>query len=505
MDILSLIKLNKANTDILNLKNSQLNSYTITNLITNGRFANSSYTYSILTGAPTVSNGIATCTVSAQNGYIALTSTTGIVTGHKYYSSAKVNSTSSSLRVAFYNNIATPYGFKNHSSTTGWERLSFISTLTDTPTSLSIRIFAQSVSVGTFSVTDVVLIDLTAAFGVGNEPSLSAFETMLAAYNNSQYWFDGNITVSTPKNTDVTSGLPLYVNRTGDVVNVIHRYNDTKDMRVVLQKRGGNNIFEFTTFYLIDNITKITSSDITQGTQFHQGGSDWHGPYQVAADDTTGGDNSSQHFTGGNHVYNQTDNSGTATGRTTSVSMWIDGRKVNDFAGYASNIRLTWVNRIQAYNTKNVGGTGREVLEETITMIFDGVKWQNQVFIKALEGLTVKLYYGLQATLLTSWDGDVFYHSSALNRTWNAVSGTVATNSGTNGKCSRITAKKVSDCLEMGIDYNVGLGDRALITSSYHGQCSTSKKIYFNLINTDIHLATNDTLCYEGYYKVYSL
>ena len=69
-------------------------------------------------------------------------------------------------------------------------------------------------------------------------------------------------------------------------------------------------------------------------------------------------------FTGGNHDY-LNGSGGSATGRTESVTLKVNGKEVDgDYEGYADEIDIYWTNYIQANNTKKEDGSGREVLKE---------------------------------------------------------------------------------------------------------------------------------------------
>lgn len=186
--------------------------------------------------------------------------------------------------------------------------------------------------------------------------------------------------------------------KTGDIT-VASRYNTEKDLMVRLMKKGGNNIFDFYLFALINVGSSIhTNLDATNFTvELLRTRTDWHAPFQVKALENADGDlQDVTHFTGGNHDYTNGGSGGTPTGRTASVRFFADGREVFVEDGFCNLLEIVWTNFVQATNTKKEDGTGREVLVERHRMTFDGCEWKTQVEIEPLEGIEMVLYYGLQ-------------------------------------------------------------------------------------------------------------
>ena len=114
-------------------------------------------------------------------------------------------------------------------------------------------------------------------------------------------------------------------------------------------------------------------------------------------------------FTGGNHGYKDsgstTDPENTPTGRMVSFQVFADGVAVEDgYSGYAQTITFKWVNMVQAANTVQPDGSGREVLKEEYEMVFDGEKFNIHNVITVLEKSYITSYYGLQ--IVTPWATD---------------------------------------------------------------------------------------------------
>ena len=173
-------------------------------------------------------------------------------------------------------------------------------------------------------------------------------------------------------------------------------YSADYDINYYLCKKGPNSIFDFSRIGKVAKGSPV--SNVIEPTSFLVASSgDWHAPYVVKANSNGDGDNpSSYYFTGGNHSYNNSA-TGAATGRTDNLKMYADGNELlaND-SGYCKQVKIEWDNYIQGYNTTKADGTGREVLREHITMIFDGIKWSTETTLYPLEKITVMKWYGLQ-------------------------------------------------------------------------------------------------------------
>ena len=175
------------------------------------------------------------------------------------------------------------------------------------------------------------------------------------------------------------------VTRDGDLIKV-----SDGTYTLWMSKHGNNNLMD---------LLYIRKGD----TNLHTPGTDWQGPYVVSAKNNADGDAiaEGQTYTGGNHAYAYDGASGTATARTLSFKVVADGIELEDGGEieWKDYVEISWVNRVQAWNTKKSDGTGREVLEENPVWTFKPhgiVDVQNT--ITALEDITVSVYYGMQMT-----------------------------------------------------------------------------------------------------------
>lgn len=175
-------------------------------------------------------------------------------------------------------------------------------------------------------------------------------------------------------------------------VLVAFRLSGTYDMRLTLKKYGINSLYNLGTVDVAAH--GGTKPSLTRAwLQICDGSSDWLGPYRVYA--TSNSDGGAEAFTGGAHGSNG-DQTGNATARNLSVEIAVDGVIIgsgNDYSGFCRQVTMTWVNRVQGFNTKT---TAREILEETITAQITAGSVEIHGTIKALEGIVIRRYYGLQ-------------------------------------------------------------------------------------------------------------
>lgn len=136
--------------------------------------------------------------------------------------------------------------------------------------------------------------------------------------------------------------------------------------------------------------------------------SDWIGPYIVGANQN--GNGNGQDFTGGNHNYDGGENS-SVTGRTVQYNVWVDGKEPQDGKVISGKkVKIEVVNRIQGFNTKEQDGSGREILQETVTYEVEGGQVQVHTEIQPLEDITLYRYYGLQS-VNGAWNDEIRYYA----------------------------------------------------------------------------------------------
>lgn len=253
-----------------------------------------------------------------------------------------------------------------------------------------------------------------------------------------------------------------------------------------MSKHGNNNLMDLE-YIRIGN------------TNLHTTGTDWQGPYVVAANQNADGDAIAQGatYTGGNHAYGAGGASGTPTARTVSFKVIVDGVELEDGGDLDWNdyVELSWVNRVQAWNTKKSDGSGREVLEENPVWTFrphGEVRVQNTV--KALESITVATYYGMQMT--AAWVSRGLFIPDATRKI-DSVSHIYNTY-GSSFDGSVISAYDSDINIGMSIDTSFDLGDGSCLGALKRIHISASK-VYFRTID-NTQFAANDYFSYRGCY-----
>ena len=153
--------------------------------------------------------------------------------------------------------------------------------------------------------------------------------------------------------------------------------------------------------------------------------SDWIGPYVLHAIE---GNNRRGNFTGGWHAYNG-DGTGTPTARLVEKQVFIDGILTEHLwqEQSCSEVVVKAKHLIQADNTKQEDGMGREVLQEDVTYRFSGDTIGIKMEITALEDLVIDNYYGLQSCYgnlvqMYTTEGIETFHTDGYHGTMTRVS-----------------------------------------------------------------------------------
>ena len=284
---------------------------------------------------------------------------------------------------------------------------------------------------------------------------------------------------------------PIYYDIQNDVLTVVTKYTSDKDIVITLQKKGGNNIFDFYKFGTINNKTDVPSSNVADMNQFMGIGTDCHAPFNVSALSNVDGDAfDSSVYTGGNHAYD-----GIVTGRTLSIHFFVDGREKMSGNGYANNVKIIWENLIQAWNTVKTDGTGREVIKERHSMAFDGVEWTETIELIPLEDIKVGVWYGLQMYGLSTVYDSIRYIGAA-NRGINDAS--THSNSGDN-TASKVVGYGKEHMFEMEIDPSFDLGKRTMYSGT-SGIFVSNMKCYFYIIQNH-EMNAGDLYSLKGTYR----
>ena len=277
-----------------------------------------------------------------------------------------------------------------------------------------------------------------------------------------------------------------------------------------------NNILNFYSWEKIANNTGIVatnwrggvSTDIT-GTQ-----SDLVSAWFVRAVNNGDGDlvlgPNEFHPTGGWHGYDSATQPGegvTPTGRTVWYKVIADDNEVASGNGaYCKKVVVQWCNRVQACNTEKADGTGREVIEEVITVLFnEGMKVKVSVEAKALEAVVVQHHYGINTYNATSLNGDVFFVGDNITPIGKDETGVTSTDK---TSCNEIMFRGAYDTFVLHIDeHSCGNWKYCTNDTANARYGIPARKAYFRCIDTPddapVAFAQGGLVYVKGYYNCY--
>ena len=149
----------------------------LVNLVTNGDFSNGTTGWTSAGSSVSVVGGRLAVTATAQYGQASMS--VGVTTGHLYYAAATIEGHPG---VYMETNVA---GSTVQFTSTATQRISMIRASVST----AVLRFGDNTTSGwtPFYVDNVVLIDLTACFGAGKEPTKAEMDAIMARWTNS--WF----------------------------------------------------------------------------------------------------------------------------------------------------------------------------------------------------------------------------------------------------------------------------------------------------------------------------
>lgn len=287
-----------------------------------------------------------------------------------------------------------------------------------------------------------------------------------------------------------------------DVIKIGVKHGVDKDFLIEMKRRGGNNLFDFSMFGIKANGENNPTSDFEGCSKTYTITSDWHSPFQVMANDNADGDNKNGssfnvYFTGGNHQYNNAGSGSTATARTSEVRFFADGREISSGSGYANNMSIRWVNYVQGYNTTKVDGSGREILQEIHTVLFDGTAMNETVELIPLENVTLKRWYGFAMTSGAMFNGGNQYIGST-----NRAKGSFSVNSVAGSKeCRAYRCFDEDTILDVFVDESLDMGKRTECDANGAHCSSSSAKMYHHIVVGSMSLEAYNSYWLCGGYK----
>ena len=160
-----------------------------------------------------------------------------------------------------------------------------------------------------------------------------------------------------------------------------------------------------------------------------------------------------------------------------------------------NEVKIIVKNRVNGYNTCKVDGTGRDILEETVTYTITQGRIDVTNVIEALENIEIVELYGIQTENKVTWADNVTFYSD-ISKTFDFSS-----NQDFYSKCDRFTVKGGENYLTAFMK-NTGLGNRNYVdVSSFYAWSRTYGKAYFNLVkNKVLALETGQKTYYQGGY-----
>lgn len=223
------------------------------NLISNWDLSNGGTGYHFYYCAlHSTTDGIAQYTANAQFGrmqYDILNYAS--LAGHKLYCYCKAKADSNLARFNSYDGPSQQY--VSHTGSNTFEKLSLIHTISANPTSYRLQFQDNRVSAWTpLYVDEFIIIDLTARFGAGKEPSLATMDAwrdgMLARTDNKIY----GIHVLGPGKALIHCGESLYIWNTfpNDIIEI----DDITDTGITMNKAFSSSFIYNGSLYIIDQL-----------------------------------------------------------------------------------------------------------------------------------------------------------------------------------------------------------------------------------------------------------
>ncbi|HFU6522668.1 TPA: hypothetical protein ACJI8N_002635, partial [Enterococcus hirae] len=187
--------------------------------------------------------------------------------------------------------------------------------------------------------------------------------------------------------------------------------NQRQDLLFTFGIISKNKTWQISNSYLLPNDEIYPSSDFSRNrTLLNKVFTDYVSPYhQLRALQNIDGDKpKSADYTGGWHAYNNDSAGGdenTPTSTIESLKIFVDNVEIDllDQIIGGDEIKIVTTNLVQGTNTKKADGSGRAILREKVTYLVIGGKIQVVVELTALEPLTMKDYYFLQASNSSSY------------------------------------------------------------------------------------------------------
>ena len=314
---------------------------------------------------------------------------------------------------------------------------------------------------------------------------------------------NGDIKTKNFDSSKINKGIIEY-KFSGNDVMVSYGYNSTHDAVVIFNIGRANDLFDFSSFKIKQkglSLENITGSSLTN---VWSSSTDMHGPFQFNAVENPDGYYSSSNspsFTGGNHTVS-IDGTNVKSASSKYVYYFADGRPVTSGYGTCNKFEIKWANNVQAYNCVKADGTGRTSLIEYHDMIFDGVKFNEEVILIPTEQIRMKLWYGFQTVSWGQKYTTVRFIDGANRGVYTNSDSNI--NSGNNTTSGIVMVGPVHS-METRVDTNFDLGKRLYYSGTKGAFMSNSSyKSYYNIINDQtVTMNANEGYFLRGSYRFY--
>ena len=187
--------------------NTTITGRPATNLLSNSGFTNGTTGWTAASATQSVSGGVLTQTATAQNGNSNQAET--LVVGRVYYLAVNSKNDTTSVSHRLYD--GTNFIITLWTANADYAWYSGVGTATNTSGTVQINREGRASGWTAQQARYVVLLDLTAIFGAGKEPTKAAMDTLFTN-NYPLRWFDSNgtfLTSNSYTNAGTVSSLPL--------------------------------------------------------------------------------------------------------------------------------------------------------------------------------------------------------------------------------------------------------------------------------------------------------
>ena len=314
-------------------------------------------------------------------------------------------------------------------------------------------------------------------------------------------FFNGHIKTKNFDSSDIKK-FPIEYKFSGSDLLIGFGYNNTQDAVIVMNAGRANGLFDFSAFKLKPKGTLLKNINVSDLIDVWASATDMHSSFQFLVTSNADGYYSSAtdpSFTGGNHTVSINGNE-VQSANSKYIYYFADGTPVSEGNGLCNHFEIRWANEIQAYNCVKADGTGRASLVEYHDMIFDGIRFNEEIRLVPLEEIKMYLWYGLQTM---SWG--VTYKNICFRDATNRGVYTSSDNNINSGNAatSGIVQWGQDHALETTIDITCDLGKRDYYSGDSGAFVSGNKTYYRIFYNSNATFPANSVCYLRGSYRFY--